>query len=135
MLSLAICGFAQMAVSQDVELNNVIWSGHFFNSAANDFQMQVIVICSNTLHVSWSLHLRRLLSLWKGNQAVGETVILLCGSTSINFKNCQILYTVDYFLHTENKVWDHTREVVHGSDRRSVTWSLIILRKLKQPVR
>lgn len=53
MLSLDICDFAQMAVSQDVEINNVSWSGHFFNSAANGLQMQVIVICSNTLCVSW----------------------------------------------------------------------------------
>lgn len=36
MLSLDICGFTQMAVSQDVELNIVSWSGHFFNSATND---------------------------------------------------------------------------------------------------
>lgn len=97
--------------------------------------MQIIVICSNTLHGSWSLHLRRLLSLWKGNHAVGQKVILLCGFTSINFKNSQVLYTVYYFLHIENKIWECTGKVVHCSDRRAVTWSQIILRKLKQPVK
>lgn len=118
MLSLHICGFAQMAVSQDVELNNVSWSGHFFNSAANDFHTEIIVIWSNTLRGSWNLHLRRLLSLWKGNHAIGQKWFY-CVLSSINFKNCQILYTVYCFLHIENKIWECTGKVVHCSDRRA----------------